>query len=199
MRGWLVASAFVHDDEYLELLAGFEAAAGQLGVGLERRTNVEVAPMLGTPGGLVEAPDFALLWCKDIQLARHLEACGVRLFNRAEAIEISNAIAPEHLELCLDNPFDYLDKVRHAGSIFLGRNCPEALGDYLAGPNHTLPTGGTARFYSPLSVDDFVKKSQYSYFTADALRAVAGKIARFARKEGLEGHARSALSRFEET
>ena len=114
-----------------------------------------------------------------------------------QAIRISNAIAPEHLELCLDNPFDYLDKVKHAGSIFMGRNCPEALGDYLAGPNHTLPTGGTARFYSPLSVDDFVKKSQYSYFTSDALRAVADKIALFARKEGLEGHARSVLSRFE--
>ncbi len=116
-----------------------------------------------------------------------------------QAIGISNAISPEHLELCLDNPFDYLEKVRHAGSIFMGRNCPEALGDYLAGPNHTLPTGGTARFYSPLSVDDFVKKSQYSYFTADALRAVADKVALFARKEGLEGHARSALSRFEES
>ena len=112
------------------------------------------------------------------------------------AIEISNAIAPEHLELCLDNPFDYLDRVRHAGSIFMGRNCPEALGDYLAGPNHTLPTGGTARFYSPLSVDDFVKKSQYTYFTANALRAVAGQVAAFARKEGLEGHAHSALIRF---
>ena len=115
------------------------------------------------------------------------------------AIEISNAIAPEHLELCLDNPFDYLDSVRHAGSIFMGRNCPEALGDYLAGPNHTLPTGGTARFYSPLSVDDFVKKSQYTYFTSDALRAVSGKIALFARKEGLEGHARSVLSRFDDS
>ena len=114
-----------------------------------------------------------------------------------QAIQISNAIAPEHLELCLDNPFDYLDKVKHAGSIFMGRSCPEALGDYLAGPNHTLPTGGTARFYSPLSVDDFVKKSQYSYFTADALKAVADKIALFARREGLEGHARSVLSRFE--
>ncbi len=114
------------------------------------------------------------------------------------AIDIANAIAPEHLELCVDNPFDYLDRVRHAGSIFMGRNCPEALGDYLAGPNHTLPTGGTARFYSPLSVDDFVKKSQYTYFTRDALRAVAGKIARFAEKEGLSGHARSALARFEE-
>ena len=115
-----------------------------------------------------------------------------------QAIGISNAIAPEHLELCVGNPFDYLDKVKHAGSIFMGRNCPEALGDYLAGPNHTLPTGGTARFYSPLGVDDFIKKSQYTYFTADALRAVSGKIAVFARKEGLEGHARSVLSRFEE-
>ena len=115
-----------------------------------------------------------------------------------KAIDIANDIAPEHLELCVDNPFDYLDRVRHAGSIFMGRSCPEALGDYLAGPNHTLPTGGTARFYSPLSVDDFIKKSQYTYFTRDALRAVAGKIARFAEKEGLSGHARSALIRFEE-
>ncbi len=113
-----------------------------------------------------------------------------------QAIDISNAIAPEHLELCLDNPFDYLDKVKHAGSIFMGRSCPEALGDYLAGPNHTLPTGGTARFYSPLSVDDFIKKSQYTYFTRKALGDVAEKIAVFARREGLEGHARSVLSRF---
>ena len=115
-----------------------------------------------------------------------------------QAIEIANAIAPEHLELCVDNPFDYLDQVRHAGSIFMGRSCPEALGDYLAGPNHTLPTGGTARFYSPLSVDDFVKKSQYTYFTRDALRAVKDQVARFAEKEGLSGHARSVLTRFEE-
>lgn len=119
--------------------------------------------------------------------------------NLGQAIEISNVIAPEHLELCVDNPFDYLDQVKHAGSIFMGRNCPEALGDYLAGPNHTLPTGGTARFYSPLSVDDFVKKSQYTYFTRDALANVADKIALFARKEGLEGHARSALARFTES
>ena len=114
-----------------------------------------------------------------------------------QAIEIANDLAPEHLELHVDNPFDYLDKVRHAGSIFMGRNCPEALGDYLAGPNHTLPTGGTARFYSPLAVDDFVKKSQYTYFTRDALAAVRDQIALFARKEGLEGHARSVLKRFE--
>lgn len=114
-----------------------------------------------------------------------------------KAIDIANALAPEHLELCVDNPFDYLDKVRHAGSIFMGRNCPEALGDYLAGPNHTLPTGGTARFYSPLSVDDFVKKSQYTYFTRDALAQVKDKVARFAEKEGLSGHARSVTARFE--
>ena len=112
-------------------------------------------------------------------------------------IEIANEIAPEHLELCVDNPFDWLDSIRHAGSVFLGRNCPEALGDYLAGPNHTLPTQGTARFSSPLSVDDFVKKTQYTYFTREALAGVAEDVAAFARKEGLTGHARSALIRTE--
>ena len=118
--------------------------------------------------------------------------------NLNKAIEIANEIAPEHLELCVDQPFDYLSKVRHAGSVFLGRNCPEALGDYLAGPNHTLPTSGTARFSSPLSVDDFVKKMQYTYFTRDALANVAGDVAYFARAEGLTGHARSALIRTRE-
>lgn len=115
-----------------------------------------------------------------------------------KAIDIANEIAPEHLELCVDNPFDYLDKVKHAGSIFMGKYCPEALGDYFAGPNHTLPTSGTARFSSPLSVDDFVKKSQFTYYTADALAAVADKVARFAEKEGLTAHARSAVIRFED-
>ncbi len=114
------------------------------------------------------------------------------------AIEIANEIAPEHLELCVDNPFDYLDSIRHAGSVFLGRNCPEALGDYLAGPNHTLPTQGTARFSSPLSVDDFVKKTQYTYYTKDALARVAQDVATFAEKEGLTGHARSAMIRMED-
>ena len=114
------------------------------------------------------------------------------------AIEIANEIAPEHLELCLDNPFDYLDKIRHAGSIFMGRNCPEALGDYFAGPNHTLPTSGTAKFSSPLSVDDFVKKTQYTYYTKDALGKVARDVAYFAEKEGLEAHAKSAVVRLEE-
>ncbi len=112
-----------------------------------------------------------------------------------KAIEIANEIAPEHLELCVDNPFDYLDSIRHAGSVFMGRNCPEALGDYLAGPNHTLPTQGTAKFSSPLSVDDFVKKTQYTYFTKDALARVAEDVAMFAEKEGLTGHARSAVIR----
>ncbi|MBQ7861829.1 MAG: histidinol dehydrogenase [Clostridia bacterium] len=115
-----------------------------------------------------------------------------------KAIDIANEIAPEHLELCVDNPFDYLDKIKHAGSIFMGRYCPEALGDYFAGPNHTLPTTGTARFSSPLSVDDFVKKTQYTYYTKEALSRVAEDVAFFAEKEGLTAHARSATVRFEE-
>ena len=115
-----------------------------------------------------------------------------------QAIEISDRIAPEHLEVCVDNPFDYLDRIHNAGSVFLGRSCPEALGDYLAGPNHTLPTSGTARFSSPLSVDDFVKKYQFTYYTEKALSEVADDIALFARREGLEAHARSALARKEE-
>lgn len=118
--------------------------------------------------------------------------------NLSLAIEIANEIAPEHLELCVDNPFDYLDKVKHAGSIFMGKHCPEALGDYFAGPNHTLPTSGTARFSSPLSVDDFVKKTQFTYYTENALRAVSGKVAYFAEREGLHAHAKSATVRFED-
>ena len=113
------------------------------------------------------------------------------------AIDIANEIAPEHLELCVDEPFAYLDKIKHAGSIFLGKYCPEALGDYFAGPNHTLPTSGTAKFSSPLSVDDFVKKSQFTYYTQEALGKVADKISYFAKKEGLQAHAKSATIRFE--
>ena len=116
----------------------------------------------------------------------------------SQAIDIANEIAPEHLELCVDDPFAYLDSVRHAGSIFMGRNCPEALGDYLAGPNHTLPTSGTAKFSSPLSVDDFIKKTQYTYFTRDALAKVAEDVATFARAEGLTAHAKSAVIRMED-
>ena len=115
-----------------------------------------------------------------------------------QAIDIANEIAPEHLELCVDNPFDYLDAIRHAGSIFMGRNCPEALGDYFAGPNHTLPTSGTAKFSSPLGVDDFIKKVQYTYYTKDALAEVAGDVAAFAQAEGLTAHARSATIRRED-
>ena len=112
-------------------------------------------------------------------------------------IEIASEIAPEHLELMVEDPFAYLDAVKNAGSIFMGRSCPEALGDYFAGPNHTLPTSGTARFSSPLSVDDFVKKSQFSYYTSDALAAVTEKIAAFAEKEGLRAHGRSVTIRKE--
>jgi len=114
------------------------------------------------------------------------------------AIDIANEIAPEHLELCVDNPFDYLDKVKHAGSVFMGRYCPESLGDYFAGPNHTLPTSGTARFSSPLSVEDFIKTTQFTYYTKEALEKVADKIAYFAGKEGLLAHAKSATIRFED-
>lgn len=118
------------------------------------------------------------------------------LFN---AIDIANEIAPEHLEICVDNPFEYLDKIKHAGSIFMGKNCPEALGDYFAGPNHVLPTGGTARFSSPLSVDDFVKKTQFTYFTESALEKVGEKVATFACREGLSAHARSATVRLKKS
>ncbi|MBR4767767.1 MAG: histidinol dehydrogenase [Lachnospiraceae bacterium] len=115
-----------------------------------------------------------------------------------EAVEVANEIAPEHLELAVENPFGYLPRIRHAGSVFMGRYCPEALGDYFAGPNHTLPTGGTARFSSPLSVDDFVKKMQVTYYTKEALDRDAKDVAYFAELEGLTGHARSALIRTEE-
>lgn len=116
--------------------------------------------------------------------------------NLDNAVKIANEVAPEHLELCLDEPFEWLGKIRNAGSVFLGRYCPEALGDYFAGPNHTLPTSGTARFSSPLSVDDFVKKSQYIYYSKEALKKVYKKVAFFAEQEGLTAHARSAESRF---
>lgn len=115
-----------------------------------------------------------------------------------QVIDIANEIAPEHLELCVEEPFDYLDSIRHAGSVFMGRYCPEALGDYFAGPNHTLPTSGTAKFSSPLSVDDFIKKTQFTYYTKEALDKVADDVAVFATAEGLTAHASSALIRREE-
>ena len=117
--------------------------------------------------------------------------------NLDTAVEIANEIAPEHLEVCVDQPFDYLDKIKNAGSIFLGRNCPEALGDYFAGPNHTLPTSGTARFSSPLSVDDFVKKTQYTDYTRPALEKAQPTVSIFAKQEGLTAHARSIDIRFD--
>jgi histidinol dehydrogenase len=115
-----------------------------------------------------------------------------------EAVELANEVAPEHLELAVDNPFDLLDKVKNAGSIFLGKNVPEALGDYFAGPNHTLPTGKTARFSSPLSVDDYIKKSQFIYYPESELEKAKDSIALFAEREGLSAHARSVTVRFEE-
>lgn len=117
--------------------------------------------------------------------------------NLDEGIEIANAIAPEHMEVCVDEPFGMLSKIKNAGSIFLGKNVPEALGDYFAGPNHTLPTSGTARFSSPLSVDDFVKKSSYIYYTKEALGSVQQRIVDFANREGLQAHGKSVAIRFE--
>ena len=114
-----------------------------------------------------------------------------------KAIEACNIIAPEHLEVCVEDPFAVLGRIRNAGSIFLGRNVPEALGDYFAGPNHTLPTSGTARFSSPLGVDDFVKKSSFIYYTREALGQVQERIADFAEREGLHAHARSVTIRYD--
>jgi len=111
------------------------------------------------------------------------------------ALKLANELAPEHLELLVDEPFDLLGDVESAGSVFLGRYSPEALGDYFAGANHTLPTGGTAHFSSPLSVDDFIKKIQYTYYTKEAFLEVADDIGLFAETEGLTGHAKSAYSR----
>ncbi len=112
------------------------------------------------------------------------------------AVEVANAIAPEHLEMCVENPRAWLDKIKNAGSVFLGGYTPEALGDYFAGPNHTLPTGGSAKFSSPLSVDDFVKKTQYIMYSAEALEKAAADVEYFAESEGLDGHARSVKIRF---
>ena len=115
--------------------------------------------------------------------------------NIPQAVEIANEIAPEHLELCVDDPMALLPQVKNAGSVFLGRYTPEAVGDYFAGPNHTLPTGGAAKFSSPLSVDDFVKKTQYIYYTEGALERAADCVIKFAQSEGLYGHANSVKVR----
>ena len=115
-----------------------------------------------------------------------------------QGIDIANRIAPEHMEVCVDEPFNYLGLIKNAGSVFLGRYNAEPTGDYFAGPNHTLPTSGTAKFYSPLSVEDFVKNIQYSYYTEEVLKADYKKISYFANKEGLTAHARAVDIRFEE-
>ncbi|MBE6028980.1 MAG: histidinol dehydrogenase [Clostridiales bacterium] len=115
-----------------------------------------------------------------------------------EAVDLANKLAPEHLELFLDDAEEWADKVENAGSVFVGKNCPEALGDYFAGPNHTLPTSGTARFASPLTVNDFTKSMSLTYYGRDALEYAKDKVALLAREEGLEGHAISILSRFDE-
>ena len=116
--------------------------------------------------------------------------------NMDEAVYVSNEIAPEHLEICTEDPFALLNKVKNAGSVFLGENAPEALGDYFAGTNHVLPTGGAARFASPLGVDDFIKKSSFTYYTKNALKDVKDRIIDFAEKEGLGAHAESIRVRF---
>ena len=130
---------------------------------------------------------------------RSVEENGKILLTRSldAAVDAANRIAPEHLELCVEDPFALLPRIRNAGSIFLGRSAPEALGDYFAGPNHTLPTSGTARFSSPLGVDDYIKRSSFLYYSQDVLAEAAPRIAEFARREGLEGHARSVLIRCE--
>ena len=130
---------------------------------------------------------------------RSVEENGKILLTRSldAAVDAAKRIAPEHLELCVEDPFALLPRIRNAGSIFLGRSAPEALGDYFAGPNHTLPTSGTARFSSPLGVDDFIKRSSFLYYSQDVLAEAAPRIAEFARREGLEGHARSVLIRCE--
>jgi histidinol dehydrogenase len=114
-----------------------------------------------------------------------------------KALEISNRLAPEHLEINTQNAKELLSLVRNAGSVFLGSNCPEAVGDYFSGTNHVLPTGGTARFASALSVDDFVKTMEYTYYSREAILEDADKIAMFAKREGLDAHARSVIIRKE--
>jgi histidinol dehydrogenase len=127
-------------------------------------------------------------------IARHAVAFVVTTMD--EAIEVANEIAPEHLTLSVDNPFDYLEKIRHAGALFLGRYTPPSVADYVAGPNHVLPTGGTARFFSPLSVNDYVKVSNIVHYTKQELSKVKDPLIRLANMEGFDAHAKSAQSRF---
>jgi len=157
-----------------------------------------ITPSLALAGRVSEEVERQLKLLPREEIARaSIEKNGKILIagDLASAVALSNRLAPEHLELCVSDPEALLEQVTNAGSVFLGGSCPEALGDYLAGPNHTLPTGGTARFSSPLGVDDFIKKTQYTFFTPEALAGLSGQIATFARAEGLEAHARAALIR----
>ncbi|MBR5203423.1 MAG: histidinol dehydrogenase [Clostridia bacterium] len=117
--------------------------------------------------------------------------------NMDKAVDFANKLAPEHLEMCVENPLEYIGRMDNAGSVFLGNYSPEPLGDYFAGPNHVLPTSGTARFFSPLSVDSFIKKSSFIYYTEDALRECKDKVVSLAETEGLTAHANSIKVRFE--
>ena len=167
------------EDSAATLITDSAELAGQVGMQLD--AQVRQLPRMSTA---LEAID------------RNSKIIIVKSIGRA--FEISNELAPEHLEIFLAEPLKYLDKVQNAGSVFLGENTPEVLGDYCAGPNHTLPTSGTARFSSPLSVDDFIKKSSFTYYSGDALKRTAGDVVRFAEAEGLTAHARSVISRIEE-
>lgn len=170
--------------------AEHDVLAGAVLITTSRRIADEVAKELSRQLPLLPRAEIA---------GKSLEANGkiILAADLDTAVAAANAVAPEHLELCVEEPFALLGKVRNAGSVFLGHSTPEALGDYLAGPNHTLPTAGTARFASPLSTDDFLKKSSYLCYPRSALAQVKDRVADFARREGLEAHARSMLTRFE--
>ena len=193
---WLVDSfvARLGREEAEALLAGMVLDTKQFTMRTGSRT-FEAAAFLRRSGA--DTGDVKKLFQNDLEgtIAKYDIIQNAKMYR--EGIAVANRIAPEHLELCVDNPFDYLGEIQNAGSVFLGRYNPEPMGDYFAGPNHTLPTMGTARFYSPLSVDDFVKKSQFSYYTRDALARDYRKVSLFARKEGLDAHARAVDIRFE--
>lgn len=142
---------------------------------------------------------YAGLSRKDI-IAKSLQDFGAVFIcdSREYAVELANTFAPEHLEVMMENPMEYIGKLDNAGSVFLGNYAPEPLGDYYAGPNHVLPTSGTARFFSPLSVDAFIKKSSYIYYTDEALRQAHDDIVLLANKEGLTAHANSIIVRFQD-
>ena len=175
----MLAQAEHDPDASAMLVTGSSALAGQVAEELEKQ--LAVLPRREIAGASLKNNGMIILTDGSMDMA----------------LEIANLIAPEHLEICVEEPMQYLGRVRNAGSIFLGRYSPEPLGDYMAGPNHTLPTGGSAKFSSPLSVDDFVTASQFTCYTKEALEKIAPSIVRFAGEEGLQGHARSILSRFE--